>query len=97
MRTATFFRAMTAAVVLATAVISVAPASAATPIVTLSAPNDPTTLPGGQQLIADFNDANAPTAVLLPGFTLTLTGSTVGVGEGQSVTAAHCRMTRPTI
>ena len=84
MRTATFFRAMTAAVVLAAAAISAVPATAATPIVTLSAPNDPTTLPNGQQLIADFNNANTPTAVLLPGFTLTLPGSTVGVGEGQS-------------
>ena len=82
MKSATFFRAMTAALVLAAAAISAAPASAATPIVTLSAPNDPTTLPSGQQLIANFNNAATPTAVLLPGFTLTLAGSTVGINEG---------------
>eukprot|EP01036_Dinobryon_divergens_P051821 gene51821-69357_t len=84
MRTVTFFRAITATVMLATAAMVAVPASAATPIITLSAPNDPTTLPVGQQLIADFNNANTPTAVLLPGFSLVLTGSTVGVGEGQS-------------
>lgn len=82
MRTASFLRALTATVMLATVAMTAAPASAATPIVTLSAPNDPTTLPNGQQLIADFNNAATPTAVLLSGFTLTLAGSTVGINEG---------------
>ena len=84
MNTAMLLRALTASAVLAATAMMAAPASAATPIVTLSAFGDPNTLPGGQQLIADFNNAATPEAVLLPNFTLTLTGSTVGVGEGQS-------------
>ena len=84
MNTALLLRALTVSAVLAATTMMAAPALAATPIVTLSAPNDPTALPNGQQLIADFNNANTPTAVLLPGFTLTLAGSTVGIGEGQS-------------
>ncbi len=84
MPTAPFFRTLAATALLATVAMQAAPATAATPIVTLSSPNDPAALPNGQQLIADFNDANTPTAVLLSGFILTLAGSTVGVGEGQS-------------
>ena len=84
MRTSNTLRALVATAALATVALMAAPASAASPIVTLSAAGDPNTLPGGQQLIADFNNANDPTAVLLPDFTLTLTGATVGVGEGQS-------------
>ena len=83
MQVANLFRALTATAVLATAALVAAPASAATPIVTLSAVGDPNTLPSGQVLIADFNNAATPTAVLLPDFTLTLNGATVGVGEGQ--------------
>ena len=84
MRTVTFFRALSATIMIASAAITAAPASAATPIVTVSSPNNPTPLPIGQQLIADFNNANTPTAVLLPGFSLTLTGATVGFKEGVS-------------
>lgn len=57
-------------------------ASAAAPVVTLSSIGDPDTLPGGQHLIANFNDAGDPEAVLLPGFDLTLNGATVGLEEG---------------
>jgi hypothetical protein len=52
--------------------------------VTLSNSGDPDTLPVGQALIADFNDAGAPTATLMPGVTLALNGATVGVCEGCS-------------
>jgi hypothetical protein len=82
MQVASLFRALTATAVLATAALVAAPASAATPIVTLSAVGDPNTLPDGQVLIANFNNAATPTAVL-PDFTLTLNGATVGVSEGQ--------------
>jgi hypothetical protein len=83
MQVTNFFRALTATAILATAALAAAPASAAAPIVTLSASGDPNTLPNGQVLIANFNNAATPTAVLLPNFTLTLNGATVGVGEGQ--------------
>lgn len=59
-------------------------ASAAAPVVSLFAVGDPNTLPAGQQLVADFNDAGNPEAVLLAGFDLTLDGATVGVNEGGS-------------
>jgi len=60
-----------------------APASAAV-VVTLSNTGDPNTLPAGQVLIADFNNAADPTATLVDGVTLTLNGATVGVNEGGS-------------
>jgi hypothetical protein len=60
-----------------------APASAA---VTASVVGfgDPNALPAGQLLVADFNNAGAPEAVLLPGYDLDLQGATVGVNEGGS-------------
>jgi hypothetical protein len=84
MQVANLFRALTATAFLVTAALVAAPVSAATPIVTLSASGDPNTLPGGQSLIASFNNAATPTAVLLPNFTLTLDGATVGFREGQA-------------
>lgn len=72
---------------LATAAIAAAvatSAAAANPVVTLSSIGDPNTLPTGQQLIADFNNAADPDAVLVSGFELTLNGATVGVNEGGS-------------
>jgi hypothetical protein len=60
-----------------------APAAAAV-TVSLSNEGDPNTLPAGQTLIADFNDADHQTAVLVPGVTLTLDGATVGYHEGLS-------------
>lgn len=68
----------------AAAVMAVATAASAAPIVTLSSFGDPNTLPAGQQLVADFNNANDPTAVLLSGYSLTFNGATVGVNEGGS-------------
>ena len=68
---------LAAAAILAAA----APASAAT-VVTVTSLGDPLALPQGQVLVADFNDALAPEAVLLPGFALDLDGATVGVNEG---------------
>ncbi len=84
MHTNTALRALAATAALALSVAIAAPASAATPVVSLSSFGDPATLPGGQQLIANFNDAGNPTGVLLPGFSLTLNGSTVGFNEGGS-------------
>lgn len=78
------FRALAASAALAAVAMIAAPASAASPIVTLSSVGDPNTLPLGQTLIANFNDANNQSAVLLPNFTLTLNGATVGVNEGGS-------------
>jgi hypothetical protein len=70
---------------LATAAVlcAAAPASAAT-VVSVTSLGDPLALPEGQVLVADFNDAEAPEAVLLDGFTLDLDGATVGVNEGGS-------------
>jgi hypothetical protein len=82
MRTSNTLRALAATAALATVALMAAPAAAATPIVTLSNVGDPNGLPADQTLIADFNNAGAPTAVLLPDFTLTLNGATVGVNEG---------------
>jgi hypothetical protein len=59
-------------------------ASAAAPVVSLSNVGDPNTLPIGQQLVADFNDAANPEGVLQFGFDLDLLGATVGVNEGAS-------------
>jgi hypothetical protein len=84
MRTRSTLRALLATAALATAALIAAPASAAGPLVTLSAFGDPDTLPVGQQLIADFNDPLQPDAVLAAGFDLTLTGATVGFNEGGS-------------
>jgi len=78
-------RALVATAALAATVAIAAPASAVTPIITLSSFGDADTLPGGQQLIADFNNPAIPNAVLDPStFTLTLNGATVGFNEGGS-------------
>ena len=84
MLTSKSFRALAASAALAAVAMVAAPASAASPIVTLSSVGDPNTLPGDQTLIADFNNAGDPTAVLLSDFSLTLSGATVGVNEGGS-------------
>ena len=60
-----------------------APAAAAVSV-NVTGFGDPTLLPNGQVLVADFNDAGAPEAVLLPGYELDLDGATVGVNEGGS-------------
>jgi opacity protein-like surface antigen len=60
-----------------------APAAAAINVSVVSF-GDPNLLPAGQLLVADFNDAGAPEAVLLPGYDLDLQGATVGVNEGGS-------------
>jgi hypothetical protein len=82
MRIRTSLRALLATAAVAGLAIAAAPAQAAAPVVSLSNFGDPDTLPAGQTLVADFNDAGDPAATLLPGFTLTLNGSTVGVCEG---------------
>jgi hypothetical protein len=69
---------------LAAAALAMATAAAAAPVVSLSNVGDPNTLPIGQQLVADFNDAANPEGVLLFGFDLDLLGATVGVKEGAS-------------
>lgn len=84
MRTRLALRSLLAGAALAAMTAVAAPASAAAPVVTLSNLGDPDTMLAGQQLVADFNDAGDPTAVLLPGFSLTLNGATVGVCEGCS-------------
>jgi PEP-CTERM motif len=60
-----------------------APASAAITI-SLTSQNAPLALQPGEQLVADFNVAATPDAVLLPGFDLDLVGATVGFKEGVS-------------
>jgi opacity protein-like surface antigen len=60
-----------------------APASAAVSV-SVFGYSDPNALPTGQVLVADFNNAATPEAVLLPGYTLDLDGATVGVNEGGS-------------
>ena len=82
MRLRTTLRALFATAAVAGAVALAAPASAATPIVTLSNVGDPDTLLAGQTLIADFNDADNQTAVLLSDFSLVLDDATVGQQEG---------------
>jgi len=67
---------------IAAAVMAVATAASAAPVVSLSNIGDPNTLPAGEELIADFNDAGNPEATLVSGFTLDLVGATVGVNEG---------------
>ncbi len=67
---------------LATTALLAAAAPAAAVTVTEPVFNDPNLLPAGQVLIADFNDANNPEAVLLSGYELDLDGATVGVNEG---------------
>lgn len=67
----------------AAAIMAVATAASAAPVVTLSNIGDPNTLPAGQQLVADFNNPEDPTAVLLSGYSLTFAGATVGQNEGQ--------------
>lgn len=58
------------------------------PVVSLSALGDPSALPPGQTLVADFNqqvqgpNAGAAYPTLTPGFTITLDGATVGYNEG---------------
>lgn len=79
----TIIRTLLAASAVAATVALAAPASAAV-TVSLSNTGDPNTLPAGQTLIADFNDAANPTATLTPDATLTLNGATVGVCEGCS-------------
>jgi hypothetical protein len=69
---------------LVVAVLAAASPAAAEVTVTLTNEGDPNTLPAGQQLIADFDDADDPTAVLVDGVTLTLDGATVGWHEGYS-------------
>lgn len=66
------------------AVLAAASPAAAAVNVTLTNQSDPMGLPSGQQLIADFDDADDPTATLVDGVTLTLEGATVGVNEGGS-------------
>jgi hypothetical protein len=77
------FRALIATGAAAAAIALAMPASAAV-TVTLSNVGDPDGLPAGQVLLADFNDAGAPAATLVPGATLTLDGATVGDCEGCS-------------
>jgi opacity protein-like surface antigen len=60
-----------------------APAAAAVSVSVVSY-GDPTGLPNDQQLVADFNVAGTPEAVLLDGYSLDLDGATVGVNEGGS-------------
>lgn len=67
-----------------TAVVAAAAPAAAAITVTLSNVGDPNTLPAGQTLIANFNNAATPTATLVPWVTLSLNGATVGVNEGQA-------------
>ncbi|HKP79264.1 MAG TPA: PEPxxWA-CTERM sorting domain-containing protein [Phenylobacterium sp.] len=68
----------------AAAMMALASAASAAPVVSLSNVGDPNTLPAGQQLVADFNDAGNPEATLVSGFSLALAGATVGVNEGGS-------------
>jgi opacity protein-like surface antigen len=60
-----------------------APAAAAVNVSVVSF-GDPDLLPADQVLVADFNDAGDPEAVLAYGYDLDLQGATVGVNEGGS-------------
>ena len=51
-------------------------------MVSVTSLGDPNALLPSEVIVADFNNAADPDAVLLSGFTLTLTGATVGVMEG---------------
>ncbi|MDB5453788.1 MAG: sorting protein [Caulobacteraceae bacterium] len=73
--------ALLATVALAASVAAV-PALAATPTIFLSSYGTHDVLKAGEQMVADFNDETDPTKVLLPGYSLTLNGATVGVDEG---------------
>ena len=81
MRTRNAFLATAA---LLASVALAAPAFAAAPIPVLSSFGAPNALMSGEQLIADFNDPSHATATLLPGFSLTFNGATVGFNEGVS-------------
>ncbi|MFZ5720567.1 MAG: PEPxxWA-CTERM sorting domain-containing protein [Pseudomonadota bacterium] len=83
MRTRNAFRALLSTAAAAAALAVAAPATAAV-TVSVASYYDPNALPAGQVLIADFNDAGNPEAVLQPGFSLDLNGATVGVNEGGS-------------
>ncbi len=76
----THFRALLATA----AILAVAGPAAAATTVSVTSLGDPNALPPGQVLVADFNDAQNPEAVLLEGFALDLEGATVGVNEGGS-------------
>lgn len=66
----------------AVAALTVAAPAAAAVTVSVTSFGDPNLLPDGQVLVADFNNAGDPEAVLLSGFSLDLNGATVGVNEG---------------
>lgn len=66
------------------AMTAVAASASAATVVSVTSYGDPDLLPPGQVLVANFNNALTPEGVLLPGFALMLTGSTVGVNEGGS-------------
>lgn len=68
----------------AVAVAALAGPAAAAVNVSVTSYGNPTALPTGQVLVADFNDAGNPEATLLGGYTLELNGATVGVNEGGS-------------
>lgn len=72
------------ALLAAAAVFAAASPAAAAVSVSLTNEGDPMGLPAGQELIANFDDAQNPTATLVDGVTLTLDGSTVGYCEGCS-------------
>ncbi|HEX7886681.1 MAG TPA: PEPxxWA-CTERM sorting domain-containing protein [Phenylobacterium sp.] len=69
---------------IAASALAMATGASAAPIVSLSNFGDPNTLPSGQVLVANFNDAGNPEATLLSGFALHFVGATVGVNEGGS-------------
>jgi hypothetical protein len=64
------------------ALAAMASAASAAVTVNVASFGDPDLLPANQVLLADFNDAGDPEAVLLGGYTLDLNGATVGVNEG---------------
>ncbi|WP_337185176.1 PEPxxWA-CTERM sorting domain-containing protein [Phenylobacterium sp.] len=68
----------------AVAVSAIAGTASAAVSVNVTSYFDPDLLPTGQVLLADFNNPGAPETVLLAGYTLTLSGATVGVGEGDA-------------
>ena len=73
---------LTLSALLATAAVVIAAPAAAATVVTHVSVGDPNTLPAGQVLIADFNNAADQDATLVDFVTLTLNGATVGVNEG---------------
>ncbi|MDZ4374575.1 MAG: PEPxxWA-CTERM sorting domain-containing protein [Phenylobacterium sp.] len=68
----------------AAAITAIAGSAQAAVSINVTSYMDPDLLPTGQVLLADFNDAGNPEAVLLAGYTLELDGATVGVNEGGS-------------